>query len=358
MSIIKNLKMKSVFSIGLIISTTLLLTSCSKKNNSDTTTSDNSPEKIFPVKVQKVIKKTVPQTLEYTADLSAFKEIHYAPASPGRIHTIHVEVNDRVKKGQLLLEMDKTQYIQSLSQLENAEYNFKSIDTLYQLGSISEQQYQQVKTQYELAQANYTFLKNNTSLVSPIDGIVTGKYFENGELFLSAPNTSAGKAAVISLMQIKALKAIVSISQSHFPFIKEGMQVNIKTDIYPDKTFKGTVYKIYPTIDASTRTFKTEILVDNQQEILRPGMFAQFELILKNIQAIVIPSIAILKEDGTNKRFIYINNNGVAKQIEVKIGKRFDDMVELLTNDLKEDDELIIEGQINLMNGSKIKILN
>ena len=356
MSTLKYIKMRSLKNVGLMLTIALLVASCNKENK-ETKNSSESTERIYPVKVKKIEKQVIPRTLEYTANLIAFKEIDYAPASPGRIDKILVDVGSKVKKGDVIAEMDKTQYNQAISQLEIAEYNFRSTDTLYQLGSISEQQYKQAKTQYEVAKSSYNLLKENTTLVSPINGIVTGKYFENRELYLSTPNTSAGKAAIVSLMQINPLKALVSISQSYYPLVKKGMNAIIQTDIYPEKTFHGEIYKVYPTIDASTRTFKTEIIIDNDSEILRPGMFADIEIELKNINAIVVPSIAVLKQEGTNNRYVFINENGIAKQIQVEIGKRFDEMVELITKDLKVGDELIIEGQANLLDGSKINII-
>ena len=214
---------------------------------------------------------------------------------------------------------------QAMIQLENAKYNFEKIDTLYQLGSIPEQQYKQTKTQYELARANVEFLKENTTLVSPINGIVSGKYYENGEMYSGAPNTQAGKAAVLSLMQINPLKAIVNISQTYYPDIKKGMQATISTDIYPGKVFYGKVLKIHPTINSNTRTFQVEISVKNNSEILRPGMFTNIQMELKDEEVLVVPAIAVLKQEGTNKRYIFINENGLAKQMEVKLGKRIDD---------------------------------
>ena len=348
--------MKSIYKLKLMFILTLIAASCSNKSNTEISDNTENTEKVFPVRVQSIKKQIIPRTIEYTANLNAYKEINYAPASPGRINKILVDIGSKVTKGQVIAEMDKTQYLQSVAQLDIAEYNFKSTDTLYQLGSISEQQYKQAKTQYEIAKASYELLKENVTLTSPIDGVVTGKYYENGELYSGTPNSS-GKAAIVSLMQINPLKAIVNISQSHYPDIKNGMVAFIKTDIYPEKVFKGEVYKVYPTIDVNTRTFKTEVLIENNEELLRPGMFTFIETKLKDINSVVVPSIAILKQEGTNNRYVFINQNGVAKQINIELGKRFDDKIEIISNELKEGDELIVEGQANLLEGSKLNII-
>lgn len=352
-------KMKSALKTGLFLLLVLFISSCKNSSESgEARKKEDGNEKSVPVSVKPIKKQEVTRTLEYTANLIAFKEIHSAPASPGRISKINVEVGSRVSKGQVLVEMDKTQLTQALSQLQNARYNYRSVDTLYQLGSISEQQYEQVKTQYELAKSNVEFLQENTTLESPINGIVTGKYFEAGEMYSGAPNTPAGKAAVVSLMQINPLKAVVNVSQTYFPQMKEGMEAKIATDIYPDMIFEGNIYKVYPTIDRNTRTFQIEVLVKNNRELLRPGMFANIQIELKEDEALLVPAISVLKQEGTNNRYIFLNNNGNAKKVIVQIGKRYDDKIEIIAKGVQEGDQLIVEGQSNLMDGLKLNVEN
>ncbi len=349
--------MRPLIHTGIIAAITVIMISCGNPDKMNPKQKNEDKERIYPVKIQQIRKRTVSRTYEYTANLTAFKEIHYVPASPGRIDKIYVEIGSRVSKGQLLVQMDRTQLKQAVTQYENAKSTFRRIDTLYQLGSISEQQYEQAKTQYELAKSNVEFLRENTTLVSPINGIITGKYFENGEFYSGTPNTRAGKAAIISLMQINPLKAEVSISQSFFPDIQQGMKASVATDIYPEEVFKGTIYKIHPTIDPATRTFQVEILVENPKEILRPGMFASIELQFGDTEGLIVPANAVLKQEGTNNRYVFVNDNGKVKQIDVKIGKRFDDQVELIAKGLYEGTEIIVEGQASLINGSKIKVI-
>lgn len=330
---------------------------------SDTETKDGNKEavasesRVFPVKIQKLVKQKLERTLDYTADLIPFKEINYAPASPGRIDEINVEVGSRISKGDVLVELDKTQLNQAEVQYANARSNFNRSDTLYKLGSLSEQQYEQAKTQYDLAKSALEYQKDNTSLISPINGIVTGKYYENGELYSGAPNTAAGKAAIITIQQINPLKAMVSVAQSYFPVIKEGMKTTVTTDVYPDLGFTGKVHKVYPVINPATRTFQVEIVVENDSEKLRPGMFARISLKLKDDEALVVPAIAIIKEEGTNNRYIFIEEKGKARQIPVKPGKRFDEKVEVISDQIHEGMNLIIEGQANLLQGSEVKVI-
>jgi RND family efflux transporter MFP subunit len=336
-----------------VIAWVFFIYGCTQPKAKETTA---TTEKEYPVKVATIKKEMINRTLNYTANLSAFEEVYFAPATPGRIDDIFVDIGDRVSKGQVIIEMDRTQLKQAEIQLQNARSNFKRLDTLYQLESISEQNYEQVKTQYEVAQSNVEFLKENTSLKSPIDGIVTGRYYEPQEMYSGAPNTPAGKAAVVTLMQINPLKAFIDISERYYPEIKKGMNATIQTDMYKNKAFTGSVYRVHPTMDQSTRTFKTEITVDNPGETLRPGMFARVNINLERDEALVVPAIAVLQQEGTNIRYVFINNSGIAKRLNVEMGERFDENLEVISDELKEGMELIVAGQANLTNGAKLKV--
>lgn len=345
------------FSLILIV-ISILATSCGKKTATETTVS-NIDTTVYRVKTMVLEKQKVARNIEYTANLMAYEEIYYAPASPGRIESINVEVGSRVAKGDVIVQMDKTQLLQAKEQYLNAQSNFQRMDTLHKLNSISEQAYEATKTQYEVTKTSYEFLTRNTTLVSPINGIVTGKYFESGEIYSGAPNTSVGKAAIVTLMQINPLKAKINISESYFPLIKQGMKAFVGVDIYPEKKFSGAVFRIYPTISADTRTFPVELVISNPNEVLRPGMFARVSLDLGETDALIIPAIVLIKQEGTNDRYIYIvGSDNLARKIRVEIGTRYDDKIEIISNEVKVGDQIIVSGQDKLMDGSLITIVN
>lgn len=349
--------MKALIKTGIICLAVVGLTFCQPpaENSNEETIQEES--RIFPVKISKLSKSPVTRTLEYTANLAAFKEIHYAPATPGRIEKINVNIGSKVRKGQVLVEMNETQLSTAITQLESAKDSYDRMKTLYEQGSMAEQQYEQVKTQYELAQKNVEFLKDNTTLQSPINGIVTGKYFENGEMFSGAPNTQAGKAAVVSLMQINPLKVFVSISQNHYAELKKGMITEIRTDIIPGEVFEGKISKVHPTINPMTRTFQVEIIIPNKDEVLRPGMYANIRIIIEEDEAVMLPSYAVLKQAGTNTRYVFVHENGKARKINVRLGKRNNEEVEVISDEISEGMQIIIDGQASLLDGSDISIV-
>ncbi|MEE4177521.1 MAG: efflux RND transporter periplasmic adaptor subunit [Bacteroides sp.] len=351
------MKIKSIFKLSLIaLLPGIMLGSCTSKKQDAAAQEDDSATRVEAVRVQELAYREISRTATYTAHLQAFKEVHLASASPGRIERITVEAGQRFSQGQVLVEMDKTQLKQAEIQLASLEVEFQRLDTLRKAGSISQQQFDQVKTQYDMAKSNVEFLMENTRLVAPFSGAVSGKYYENGEMFSGAPNTQAGKAAILSLVQTSRLKAIVNVAERYYPQIKRGLEVKITTDVFPGEVFLGTVSMIYPTIDPATRSFKVELTVPNAQEKLRPGMFARATLELDQVKVFLVPALAILKLQGSNERYIFLEESGKAKRVAVELGDRFDDMVELITDEIKPGDRVIVAGQARLVDGAAVSV--
>jgi RND family efflux transporter MFP subunit len=318
---------------------------------------DNADAKKEVVRVMELQMQTVARSVEYPGTLEAYEEVHMVPAQPGRIENIFVDVSDRVTKGTPLVQMDKTQLHQAEVQLQNLKADFNRLDTLKQYGSVAQQQYDQVKTQYEVAKSNVEFLRENTQLLAPFNGVVSGRYFEPGEMYSGAPNTLAGKAAVLSIVQIDRLKGIVPVSEKHFPKIEKGMETKIKVDIYPGKDFTGRVERVHPTIDPANRTFNVEMVINNREGLLRPGMFARAAFNLDEEEVILLPNIAVLKLQGSNERYLFKVENGVARRVSVTIGERYDDNIEVFSDDLEPGDNIIVSGQARLVDGAPVQVV-
>lgn len=345
--------MKLLKSTPLIIIAALLFSSCGSKT-ADTTGESRSS---VPVKVIPLAKTRIAKTIDYSATILPFEEVNVAPSTPGRIEKIYVEVGDRVKRGDNLFLMDRTQLFQLRLQLSSLEKDLWRLDTLLKAGSAKQQQYDQLKTQYDVTKTNADFLEQNTLLKSPFQGIVTGRYYENGEMYSGAPASASGKPAVVTVMQINPLKVIVSLSEQYYPLVKNGMTATITADVFKNETFQGRVFRIAPTVNAVTRSFNVEIEVPNRGEMLKPGMFVRVALNLSEVETFVVPANTVLMQEGTNKRYIMLADNGIARRVDVIIGKRFDDSLELMSGSLKEGDLLISEGQSRLSDGDKIEIV-
>jgi RND family efflux transporter MFP subunit len=317
-----------------------------------------SPEiKIQPVKVMDLTYRETAITQNITSTIVAFEETYLSPALSGRIRSVKVDVNDHVNKGDLLVEMDRTQLDQTQLQYQTLMTDLVRMDTLLKYGSVTQQSYDQMKAQVETTELILENLKENTLLRAPYSGIITGKYYNDGELFSPAPNTPAGKAALVSMIQVDPVRLMVNLSEKDLPLIKEGMTATITTDVYPGETFNGTVFRIHPTISAATRTFAVEVKVPNNKENLAPGMFARVTLKLGKKEALVVPAIAVLQQSGTNERYVMLHEDGKARKVVIQIASRIDDQLEIASPEIKGGEQLIIAGQSHLENGAPVKVV-
>ncbi len=353
--------MKYFKAIPVIVISALLITACSSKKNNqtgkDAGTEAATEKSAIPVKVMTLAKTKIARTIDYTATILPFEEVNVAPSSPGRIDKIYVEVGDRVNKGDNLFLMDRTQLYAQKVQLASLEKDLSRLDTLLLTGSAKQQLYDQTKTQYEVLKTNVDFMEQNTLMKAPFYGVVAGKYFEDGEMYSGAPSSASGKSAVVTVMQINPLKINVAVTEQYYPLIKNGMKARITADVYEGEEFTGRVFRKAPTISSATRTFITEIELSNRNDMLKPGMFARVFLDLGEVETFVAPASAVLTQEGTNVRYIFINDNGNARRIEVLPGKRFDDQLELVSTDISEGSMLVIDGQSRLTNGDKLDVV-
>lgn len=344
-----------IFTLSLVAGLLALTVSCTSKDKKAEADKANQKQ-VATVKTMTVQSEIITRKIDFTVTLAPFEEVHLAPSTPGRIEKINVQIGQNVTKGQVVAMMDKTSLEQARINLMNLEANYKRYDTLKKTNSIADQQYDQFMSSYNIAKSSYQFLLSNTQLKAPFSGVVSGKYFEDGEIYSGAPVPTVGKPAIISIVQINQLKALVGISSNYYPLIALGMKAEITSDIYPELTFNGDVYKIYPTIDNATKTFTVEVKVQNTNLKLRPGMFSKVQLNLGKGDAILIPSAALIKQTGTNDMFVFLNKNNVATKTAVKTGQMIDDKIVILEG-LNGGDELIVVGQNKLEDKSPITIV-
>jgi len=347
--------------ISVIVISGLVLSACSSKDQNTTATSSEqitaSEQAATPVKVIPLTRTRISRTIDYTATVMAFEEVNMVPSSPGRVDRIYVEVGDLVNKGDNLFLMDRTQLYQLKLQLSSQKKDLNRIDTLLRTGSAKVQQYDQMKTQYDVTKTNVDFMEENTLLKAPFSGVITGKYFEDGEMFSGTPTTQTGRSAVVTIMKVNPLKVNVNISESYYPLIKTGMRASVTADVYENEVFTGKVFRIAPTVNPATRSFTVEIELPNRNNLLKPGMFIRVSMDLGEVETFVVPANTVLVQEGTNLRYVFVEDNNIAKRIEVGIGKRFDDKLEIISETVNVGDNLITEGQARLTNGDQIEIV-
>ena len=301
------------------------------------------------VAVETVSAREVPQTATYTSTVQAYVKNNIAPQMSGRISKINVEIGDFVKKGQVLAEIDKSQLIQAQLQLQNQEVELSRLKTLYQSGAVSKSDFDAVELAYKVAQTQVANLEENTILRSPIDGVVTARNYDAGDMY-------AMTSPIYVVEQIIPVKLLVAISESDYTKVKKGDSIEITADAIPGKTFYGKVEKIYPTVDPATRTFVVEVVVANAYKTLRPGMFARVTVNFGTNKNVVIPDVAVVKQQGSGERFVYVlNEDGTVTYQKVVLGRRMGAEYEVLEG-LTDGATIVTGGQIRLKDGVKVTV--
>lgn len=300
------------------------------------------------VVVQEVKSYDVPDYVSYNGTIEPYKRNNISSASPGaRIEDIFIEVGDNVKVGDIIAEMDKSQYIQQSLQLENIATDLARLEELYKAGGVSLQQVQQMRTQYDVAKKALSYLKENTTLCSPISGIVTARNYDKGDLL---------SGAVATIMQMDTLKVRINVSEFYFSKVKKGMSVDIKADSYGDEIFKGEISLIFPLIDAATHSFTVEVAIPNKNLRLRPGMFTNVDLTFGTKNLIVVNDMAVQKQVGSNEKYIFIIEDGIAKRKSVITGRIYSNGAEIVSG-AKVGDQIVVKGAGRLIEGNKVKIV-
>ena len=330
--------------IVLMMAAAVCLMGCGKKDAQAT----QEAERVEVVSTMILENHEIERVLNVSTNLQGYLTQNVAPSLTGKIEHIFVEVGDRVKEGDMLVRMDQNQYLTSKIQLANLEVEMSRLEALLATGSVSQQTYDQTKVGYDQLKQNLSFLETNTYVKAPFEGVISAKTYEDGELYGGQP--------IVVLTQVKKLKALIAVPETYYPLIKEGMKLTVKSDIYPEETFVATIEVVYPTIDAASHTFQCKVVIPNASEKLRPGMYVTTTLGLGKENTIVVPYQSVDKLIGSNERFVFINENGYAKRVSVKLGQRFDEHIEIIAPEIQPGVEYIYKGQSKLVDGVKIEV--
>ena len=337
------------FNSILILSSALIMASCGDKaSNQQTVTAvvEEDPK----VTVTKVYAENVPQLSTYPTTVEAEIINNITPQSASRINKIYVEIGDHVKAGQTLATMDAINLEKLRLQIKNDSIEYGRTKELYEIGAVSQANYEAMTLAYEVSKKTYSNLLENTILRSPISGIVTARNYDEGDMYAMAQ-------PLFVVQNITPVKMLVNISENNYSKIQKGMEVDIVAEAFPGETFKGKVNLIYPTIDPRSHTFPVEIIVDNKDEKLRPGMFTRVTVNYGTNYRVVIPDNAVLKQVGADEKYVYVlNENNTVSYTPVVLGVRMGDKYEVISG-LDDGAQIVTSGQTRLKNNIKVDIV-
>ena len=303
------------------------------------------------VEVVTASSRDVAQESTYSSSVEAYATNNIMPQAGARIRKINVEVGDYVAKGQVLAEMDRFQLEQLELQIQNDDIEYARLKGLYEQGGVSQSDFETAELGYKVRKTNYQNLLENTILRSPINGFVTARNFDVGDMF------SMG-SPLFTVQQVVPVKLLVGISENEYTKVKKGDVVSLSVDALPGRTFTGRVNRLYPTINAATHTFNAEVVVQNADRALRPGMFARVTVNFGTNHRIVLPDRCIVKQEGTGQRFVYLlNNDDTVSYVPVTVGRHIGTEYEVVDG-VAEGATVVSKGQATLKDGVKVVVLN
>lgn len=328
-----------------------------KKNHAkiNTVQSTSGISGIVNVNVAPVAEKSTGGELNFTGTLYPYTELNIPAQTQGQITSLNVELGEQKTKGSLIASIDN-----ELKQLAftNAEINesqlkrnLERIENLHKGGSATEQQLDDARNAYESATIQLKQAKKqlaDATIEAPFSGVITQKYVEEGSFI----NTGSPIARIID---ISKLKVKVNVSESNIYQVKKGDHAIVTTDVYPGIEFTGKVTFVSDRGDES-HNYEMEIeLPNNKQHPLKAGTFVNAGINVSGASnALFIPREALV--GSTHDAGVYVAEDGVAKLKKITVRNSAGNSLQVLSG-LSLHDKLIVTGQINLVDGKKINIV-
>lgn len=308
---------------------------------------------VIPVNSIEVIAQVMEQQLIKTGNLIPYKEADITSLSSGNLVAVNFALGNNVSQGSVLAETDNKALRLNLETAElakaKAEKDYKRFKALLEGEAATEVNFLDAKLNYDNAVNQIELLKkqiDDSRIKAPISGTIISKTKERGEF--------VGVGTVLGhIVDISKLKANVYVSENDVYSLKQGQKVKITTEIYPEVVFEGKVTFVSNKGD-NTHNYLVEIEMNNDSKNpLKAGTFAYVEFSQSSNESVIaIPRTALV--ESLKNPYVYIVENGEAKYRKVSIGRVFGDNIEI-TDGLKEGERLIISGQFNISEGTKVK---
>ena len=341
--------MRQILKSVTVLAAAALAVSCGNRGGK----ADVKPQeetKIPLVEVYSAAYMTVSHETVYSSTVQANIVNNISPQTAGRIRKLNVEVGDFVSKGQVLAEIDRMQLEQAELKLKNDERELERCRQLLNEGGLSQSDFDSMELAFKVSKTSYDNLVENTILRSPVSGVITARNYDVGDMYsMSSP--------VYTMQQITPVKLLVAVSETDYTRISKGDKCVITADSLPGESFRGSVVRIYPVMDPSSHTFNVEVQVPNANARLRPGMYARVSLNMGDTESIVIPDAAIVKQQGSGQRTVFVLKDDDTAEVRlVTLGKFFDGQYEVLEG-LSEGDRVVSKGQASLRAGVKVEVV-
>lgn len=380
---------KSVLALTLLLTTSMVLSGCGKEVVEE--------EIIKSVEVKQIYGDTYQNKLSLSGNILPSQVVKVAFKVPGVVTQANFEEGTFVKKGQLIAAVEQDEYNlqvqasssdyesaklqieseiparinQAKAQYELSKATYDRVKALYEAGGATKSQLDEItakktadentykialeaesiaRTKLEKAEAGLELSNtklSDTSINSPIEGIVMKKLVEEGEII-------AQGYPVAAIGQVDVVDVEIGVSDQDIKHIEFGQKV--KVYLYGlDKSFDGVVGEISPSADPTTRTFAVKVKVKNPNFEIKPGMVAKVDIPVSSVEGILIPVSSVLSRPEGEVVYIYNEETKTVRKQLVETGDIVKDKITIVSG-IKNGEKLVVDGQFKLNDNDKVSV--
>jgi membrane fusion protein, multidrug efflux system len=314
------------------------------------------------------------QELVLPSTLQAYIESPIFARTNGYLGHWYKDIGSRLRKGELLAEIETPEIDQELmqaraardqaaAQLKLAQSSAKRWEDLQKMDAVSQQETDERSSSSAQGQASLAAATANVRrleqlesfkhIYSPFSGVLTRRNTDVGSL-VNAGNTGPNQELFV-VAQIDPIRIYVDVPENYSPSIRKGVPADIQIPELVGEHFTGSVVRSAESIDPATRTLRTEIDVQNSKGRLLPGSYAQIHFALKQqIQRLTVPTNALLfRAEGP--RAAVVAPDGKVQLKPVAIGRDFGTSVEILSG-VALTDQIVLSPSDSLEDGQQVQI--
>jgi len=307
-----------------------------------------------PVMVEQPRYMDLSEKISVNGRIDSENEVTIYSKAQGVVVRKHKKAGDVVSRGTLIAQLENHVIRENLrlSELDfaKAEKDVERFQNLASIGAVTLRELEDAQIVLRTVESRITDLQdqlNNTSIISPASGIINKDYFEEGTLL------SVG-SSVVDIVDNKALRMYANLTEKEVLKVKVGMAAGITTDVYPGRTFTGIIKAISPKSNDQYH-YSVELTLSAPE--LQSGMFATavFSIDSNNSSTFVISREAIV--GGMKAPHVFVVRDSKAYKTAVQVGISDGKYIEI-TDGISSNDTIVKSGQINLIDGTEVSILN
>ncbi len=338
-----------IIKILLVVTVIITVISCSKKKKENPKSMEEiQREAGIPVEIETVNSGKFTKYQNYFAELKGEKETTVYAKVTDRIKEMKITTGAAVNKDDVILTFPKNNsfanYYEAKAQKENLEKTLQRARELFKAGGISQQQVDDVQTQYKVAERSLETIIEALEEKAPYDGVITKIYIQAGEhIFTDDP--------LYTISNLNKLKAIIWVNEDDIDFVKKGMPVHA---IWKSHKIYGKVSQVALAMDSNKKAFRTEVIFDNFGIEMKAGITAKIDLELFTKDGVISIDREFIKSISGNP-YVWVEISEKAKKKYVELGLIQNNMIEI-NNGLSVGDKLITKGHELLEEGKKLQI--